>query len=125
MGVFMETRDAIIKGIGAHGLWKQRLIDAIKAGESEWTPEVVCQDNQCEFGKWLYACNSQEKSSPHYEKIRDLHAKFHLSAAEVLKMALAGQKKDAEAAIDHGSQYKTISNSLTMEMMKWKSAIEA
>lgn len=121
----METKDAIIKGIGAHGMWKQRLVDAINTGQSEWTPDVVCQDNQCEFGKWLYSCDSQEKSSPHYEKIRELHAKFHLSAAEVLKLALAGKKQEAEGAIDQGSDYKSISNALTMEMMKWKSDLDA
>ena len=54
----MSTTDAITKGIGAHGMWKQRILDAIKTGKSEWTPEIVCQDNQCEFGKWLYSCST-------------------------------------------------------------------
>lgn len=119
----MDTKNAIVKGISAHGLWKQRLLDAIKTGQSEWTPDIVCQDNQCEFGKWLYSCNSDEKSSPHYSVIKDLHAKFHLSASEVLKLALAGKKTEAEGAIELGSQYRAISNSLTLEMMKWKSSL--
>ena len=59
----MSTKDAIIAGIGAHGMWKQRLIDAIRTGESQWTPEIVCQDDQCDFGKWLYSCGAHEKAS--------------------------------------------------------------
>ena len=119
----MSTKDAITKGIGAHGLWKQRLLDAIRTGKSEWTPEVVCQDNQCEFGKWLYACSAEEKSSPHYNKIKSLHANFHKSASNVLKLALAGKKSEAEGAVGDGSEYKTVSADLTKEMMSWKSGL--
>jgi len=118
----MSTKDAITKGIGAHGMWKQRLIDAIKTGKSEWTPSVVCQDNQCDFGKWLYSCTASEKTSEHYENIKELHANFHKTAAEVLTLALAGKKNEAEAAIGNDSEYKSISASLTMEMIKWKSS---
>ena len=116
----MSTKDAITKGIGAHGMWKQRLLDAIKTGQSEWTPDVVCQDNQCEFGKWLYSCSPQEKSSPHYNNVKDLHAKFHKTAANVLTLALANKKSEAEKEIAPGSEYATNSGALTKEMMEWK-----
>jgi hypothetical protein len=120
----MSTKDAITKGIAAHGMWKQRLIDAIKTGQSEWTPDIVCQDNQCEFGKWLYACTNDEKSSPHYEKIRGLHADFHKTAATVLDLALKGQAAEAEQQIGDNSAYKNTSSSLTREMMNWKSELD-
>lgn len=116
----MSLKDAISKGIGAHGMWKQRLISAINTGQSEWTPAVVCQDNQCEFGKWLHACTAQDKASPHFNEVKKLHAQFHTEAAEVLKLALAGNKTDASKAIDSGSKYHTISSSLTKEMMAWR-----
>ena len=116
----MSTKDAITKGIGAHGMWKQRLLDAIKTGQSEWTPAIVCKDNQCEFGKWLYSCSSQEQSSSHYNSVKDLHANFHQSASKVLELALKGNKIEAEAAIGVGSEYMTASGALTKEMMSWK-----
>jgi len=116
----MSTKDAISRGIGAHGMWKQRLLDAIKTGESEWKPSVVCQDNQCEFGKWLYSCSAAEKSSPYYENIRELHAKFHKSASVVLELALAGKTSEAEEAVSVNSEYGKTSSALTREMMKWK-----
>ena len=68
----MSTSDSINKGISAHGMWKQRLLDAIKTGQSEWSPANVKQDNQCEFGKWLYSCSAEVKNSPHYNEIKDL-----------------------------------------------------
>lgn len=119
----MSTKDAIKKGIGAHGMWKQRLIKAIKTGESEWTPTVVCQDNQCEFGKWLYSCSAEEKSSPHFNNVKDLHAQFHKSAANVLTLALAKKQADAEKEIASGSDYANHSSALTKEMMQWQNTV--
>jgi hypothetical protein len=119
----METKEQITKGIGAHGMWKQRLVDAINTGVSEWTPAIVKQDNQCEFGKWLYSCSAAEKQSPHYEKIRELHAQFHKEAAQILDLALTGKKQDAEARIAANSDYRNLSGNLTREMMAWKSEL--
>lgn len=115
----MSTKDTITNGISAHGMWKRRLTDAIKTGKSEWTPSLVCQDNQCEFGKWLYSCSTTEKSSPHYGKVKELHANFHTVAAEVLTLALDNKKHEAEEKIGMGSEYNKISSALTQEMMKW------
>ena len=116
----MNTKEAIDKGIGAHGMWKQRIRSAIATGQSEWTPGVVQQDNQCEFGKWLYSCSEREKASPHYARVKELHASFHKTAASVLSLALDQKKSEAETAIASGSEYITLSSSLTHEMMDWK-----
>ncbi len=116
----MSLKDEISKGIGAHGKWKQRILSAIQTGQSEWTPETVRQDNQCDFGKWLYACSSQDKSSPHYDKVKELHAHFHTVAGGVLEMALTGDKAKAESAVTMNSEYRSVSGNLTSEMMAWK-----
>lgn len=89
----MSTQDAIKAGIAAHGMWKQRLSDAIINGKSDWKPATVKLDNQCEFGKWLLSCSPQEKSSPYFAKIKDLHAQFHEEAGKVLDLALRGKKR--------------------------------
>jgi len=119
----MCIQDEITKGIGAHGKWKHRIASAIQTGQSEWSPENVKQDNQCEFGKWLYSCSPQEKSSPHFEKVKELHAHFHTVAGSVLEMALTGDKAQAESEITMDSEYRVISGDLTKEMMAWKRAV--
>lgn len=119
----MSTKDAITNGIAAHGMWKQRLISAIKTGQSEWTPEIVCQDDQCEFGKWLYSCSPEEKSSPYHSKITQLHANFHKTAAVILDLALQGKTSEAEEKIGMASEYKDNSARLTREMMNWKNEL--
>ena len=119
----MSIKDEIHKGIGAHGMWKHRITDAINTGKSEWSPQLVRQDNQCEFGKWLYACQAGDKKSTHYEKVKASHAQFHKAAADVLQLALAGKQEEAKAAIALKSDYKVVSSTLTSQMMAWKKEV--
>ncbi len=119
----MSILDSLNNGISAHGQWKQRLAEAIKTGKSEWTPAIVKQDNQCEFGKWLYSCSADEKASPHYETIKKIHAEFHQCAGSILEKALSGNAAEAEAEIGKGSDYLKISTGLTHKMMQWKAEV--
>ncbi len=116
----MSIEAQISKSIGAHGLWKQRILSAIDTGKSDWTPDVVRQDCNCDFGKWLGSADAEVKVSPHYAKVKGLHSDFHKVAASVLEMALAGRKEEATAAVGSSSEYANISTNLTREMMDWK-----
>ena len=116
----MNLKEAITKGIGAHGMWKQRLLEAIKSGQSEWSPVTVCKDDQCEFGKWLYSCSAQDKASTYFERVKSLHSEFHKEAAEVLRLALAGKKQEATTAIAFDSNYGRVSSHFIREMMNWQ-----
>jgi len=63
---------------------------------------------------------NRTKVSPHYAKVKGLHADFHKVAASVLDLALSGRKDEATAAVGASSEYATISTNLTKEMMDWK-----
>jgi len=115
----MSLKLRIAQSVTSHSEWKKRLIKAIDSGESEFTPESVCKDDNCEFGKWLYSCSAEDKSSEHYDKVKDLHAEFHKEAAEVLSLALANNKDAARKAISTGSNYLSVSSKLTRQMMVW------
>jgi hypothetical protein len=47
----MIHKEEITKAIGADGMWKTRLTQAIKIGKVEVTVETVRLDNQYAFGK--------------------------------------------------------------------------
>ena len=117
----MSIQDEIKKAIGAHGLWKARLLQAIDTGKSEFLPENVCLDNKCEFGGWLYGATipASAKQMPDYEVIRKLHGEFHKIAGKVLQLALAGNKIEASKLIGDNSEFLTLSMKLTQAMMKW------
>lgn len=117
----MSLHDEISKAIGAHGMWKTRLNTAIATGKSEFMPEKVCVDNQCDFGKWLYGASltGADKHDPHYEKVRTLHAEFHKLAANVLTLALEGKKEEAKKLVEPSGRFAGLSAELTMAMMDW------
>ena len=118
----MAAAEEINKAIGAHGMWKQRLREAINTGKSDFTVERVRPDNLCDFGKWLYSLPANDQTSPQWNAVRELHGKFHVTAARVLSLAVGGHKQEAEAALDPGSQFSKVSVELTAAMMKWKAA---
>lgn len=117
----MSLHDEITKAIGAHGMWKTRLINAIEHGKSEFSVDQVAKDNACDFGKWLYGASvpADAKKKAEYETCRHLHADFHKAAADVLRLALSGNKAKAHDALNGSSKFATISSNLTHAMMKW------
>ena len=120
----MSGRQQIDKAIGAHGLWKSRLREAIDTGESDFTAAVVKTDNSCDFGQWLHNTITLDlKATPQYRTILSHHAEFHMEAARILQMALAGKKADADACLSAASRFSAISAALTTAMMEWKRTI--
>ncbi len=118
----MSIQDEIRAAIGAHGLWKARLKDAIHTGACDVAPAAVRVDNQCKFGQWLYGPTvpGAAKASPEYHECVALHARFHVAAAHVLELALAGHKLEAEAAMQEGTEFAAVSHKLTDAMLRWQ-----
>jgi len=117
----MTVHQQIVKAIGAHGLWKSRLHKAIEEGASSVSAAEARQDNQCDFGKWLYGgdLTAEVKRSPHYEECRRLHRDFHLAASKVLTLALSNKKTEATHAMSTDSEFAGVSFALTKAMMDW------
>ncbi|MDE3074966.1 MAG: MCP four helix bundle domain-containing protein [Chloroflexota bacterium] len=120
-GQAAQLNEQLERAISAHSKWKMRLKHAIETGRSDTSPAVVRQDNQCEFGKFLYnSISTAARRDRHYAEIKELHAKFHLQAAGILELAIAGSKAPAEDALATGSAYHKISSALVREIMDWQ-----
>lgn len=116
-----EFAQQIDRAIGAHGMWKTRLKDAVTTGVSEFNVETVKVDNRCEFGRWLHQeASVQTRADPRYAQVRTLHAQFHQEAAAVLAQALAGKQTEARAALALRSPFASASARLTQAMVDWR-----
>ena len=117
-------RKQIKEAIACHALWKQRLLHSIETGKSEFAPDQICCDSNCDFGRWLYGGSIPEaaKRSPHYETCRNLHAEFHREAANILRLALNGQTEQAIASLGLRGKYVELSSNLVIAMMAWMDA---
>ncbi len=81
----------------------------------------IAPDNLCVFGRWLYGgrITPEEKAMPGYEEVCRLHARFHAEAAQVLELALTGNRWEAAAAMGHGSPYANASVELLNALAAW------
>jgi hypothetical protein len=120
MNLLTHLSEEIDKAIGAHGMWKNRLNQAIQTGSSDYTVAGVKPDDLCAFGKWLHGLPPSVKGAQSWKDIRALHAEFHAEAARVLDLALDGKKVEATSGLATGSKFADISAKLTTAMMKWK-----
>lgn len=116
----MSELHPIDHAIAAHARWKSNLRQAIETGRSDYTVERVRPDHVCEFGRWLLDRPVAEKLTQHYRTVRDLHARFHMEAARVLELALAGKRDEANAAMAIGGPFSKISTKLTAAITAWK-----
>ncbi len=107
--------------IAAHGLWKFRLHEAIASGRSRFDPNVVERDDRCPFGQWLYGEGQQtHRHDERYETARQLHATFHRSAGEVLRLALDGRTADATTRMAPGQPFLDVSLQLVHHLDGWR-----
>ena len=109
----------ISAAIQAHARWTFHLQDAIQSGRSEFTPETVAADDQCDFGKWLYSrMGSANGDTALFTQIKELHAQFHQQTGKVLSLALSGGADKAALLIANGSEYKRLSEELISALTK-------
>jgi hypothetical protein len=106
--------------LGSHGLWKARLVQAVATGANTLDLQVVKQDDQCDFGKWLYRTlpGLTGEQAQRGQAVRDLHRTFHAEAAKVLTLATSGNAPAAKREMD--GTYSRTSADLTKAIMEWK-----
>lgn len=108
----------IREAIGAHGLWKARLVRAIASGGQDLDPDLLATDNQCAFGRWLYALPAAERESPTWVCVRELHRTFHLEGALALRQALDGHTNVAQEMVAKGGSCAQASLELIQAMLE-------
>jgi diguanylate cyclase (GGDEF)-like protein/PAS domain S-box-containing protein len=85
----------------AHLNWTSRLKSVLDGTSSEKLDiSVVCQDNACVLGKWIYGpAKNSHAGQPEWEELRTAHANFHLCAGEVLKAHQQGNIETAQTLL--------------------------
>jgi len=118
----MSREAEIKKAIGAHGLWKTKLRNAMSSGRAEPPSAHAAADDVCDFGRWLYSLPQEERATGHFSRVRELHARFHQEAARVLALVESGNVPAAARAIETGSAFADVSRQLTRTLMEWSKA---
>ncbi len=94
----------INKVLGAHGLWKQRLRDAIETGRSEFTADRVPNSNICEFGKWFNLLPDEMQQDTSVEKNSRTTFKISWNCFKHSCDSFSGEKNKATQPLAFGSE---------------------
>jgi methyl-accepting chemotaxis protein len=114
-------KQQINAAVGAHGMWKAKLRTAIESGHCDVSVAAIRDDHRCTFGSWLHgeARKAGMKNRAQYQTCVDLHKRFHGAAADVVSLALAGKKNEAQTAASAGGEFGRASAELTTAMLIW------
>ncbi len=99
----------IHQAIAAHERWKLLLEQVLDgAACDDLDPELVCQDDRCDLGKWLHGPGRDRLGKyPAFTLLVSKHKYFHHQAAQVLREAQAGRREEADrllrTSFQHGS----------------------
>lgn len=103
--------------VASHREWLARLRDAIQNGGSQYQPASVRKEDQCALGTWLEReFPSGLRDSPVYEDLRRTHAQFHVQAASIMTLALAGRRAEAEKMMAPRGEFLALSGWLIVKL---------
>lgn len=90
--------------IAAHRKWKLRLAAYIDGTSTEQLDHsVICKDNQCVLGKWIYGEGETFVSHlPAFQEMKVSHAQFHLNAGKIVELVKSGNKSVALELLEQG-----------------------
>ena len=118
------SENVFYHAVEAHIKWKIRLQRHLDGtSNEELNADVICLDNQCTLGQWIYGDGQKYKNMDGFDKLRDTHANFHKCASEVVRKADTGEKTEAENIFKN--DYALLSKDITRMLVKMNSVMRS
>jgi hypothetical protein len=120
LGGINETAEVkgldFVAAIETHRKWKERLVAYVQATSTEILDHaVICQDNQCALGKWIYGNGATFCSHlPLFHQLKSKHSQFHIGAAEVVQKVQQDRFEEARSLLLEGDFAKSSRDVQTM-----------
>ncbi len=106
--------------ISAHENWKLRLGSYLEGNSQEdLQPEVICADNRCDLGKWIYSTGQDRLGNYSlFSELHSVHQLFHHQASNVVVLHQTGKIDEARSLLE--GEYSTISNRIVRRLKDLK-----
>lgn len=116
------TNNVFYTAIEAHIKWKIRLQKYLEGtSEEKLDPEVICRDNECVLGKWIYGDGIKYSTMPAYQNLKQTHALFHHCASQVVRKTDEGQANEAKQILSN--EYSGLSRDITRMLVKMNTTL--
>jgi len=104
----MNIEEAIL----AHARWKIRLMTYLKNPDGSINANDVGVDNKCELGTWIHGHAADYASIPEYSALKAAHAKFHRTAANIVRKADSGRALNEVNELGLQSEFGMVSKAV-------------
>lgn len=117
------SQNVFFSAVEAHIKWKIRLQKYLDGtSEENLDPAVICLDNQCALGQWIYGAGQVYRDMAAFEELRTTHAHFHLCASNVVRKTDEGEQNEAEHLFKN--DYATLSKNITRMLVKMNAVLK-
>lgn len=99
------------KAVRSHVEWTARLRIFI-AGREHLEADIVSRDDRCPLGHWIYGEGLCCQHLDEYTELKNLHAKFHRSAARIVTIAVSGNTIAVAKKLEFGSDFRNVLDNL-------------
>lgn len=110
------------QAIDVHQQWRGRLRKCID-GEEKLDPSAVCRDDRCTLGQWINGEGLKFKDNNHFSQLKNDHLQFHRTAAEVVKLANAGKKDEANKMLTTAGAFMQVSARVISDILKLRKEV--
>ncbi len=95
------------EAIQAHLKWKGRLKNFVEGvGSEQLDSKVVCKDNQCAVGKWIYSSGQKHSHISAFGTLKTEHALFHQAAGKVVRAVEEGHVQEAKRLLSEQGEFE-------------------
>ena len=109
--------------IQAHLQWKGKLRDYVDGRGDKLDSRVVCRDDKCALGQWIYGKGATYAARPSFGTLKSRHADFHRCAAHVIDLAQDGDKAVADRVLQ--DEFASLSDQTVREIRRLRQEVGA
>lgn len=104
--------------VKAHNAWKIKLFNYIKNPDKSLDHTVVCKDDVCDLGKWIYKVENKFANNNSFKKLKNIHAEFHKEASSIIERIDKGEKIQETDITGSNSKFNNLSNEIVSVLMQ-------
>ena len=109
--------------IHAHMQWKIKLRDYLDGRGDKLDAKVVCRDDKCALGQWIYGKGAGHAAKPSFGTLKTRHADFHRCAAHVIDLVHEGDKTGADRVLQ--DEFAALSEQTVREIRRLRQEVGA
>lgn len=102
-----------------HSDWKVRLLLYVN-GSRQYSEDQLGANAPCALGAWLKSVKIRYGNLPEYQRVIELHTRFHERAQEVIELAQSGQTFEAREALAEQGWFSFVCAELSREILYLK-----